>query len=141
MTMSLHPADEQSLLGAAREGDEEAFCTLVEAHRGELHAHCYRMLASPDDADDAVQEALVRAWRALPRFEGRSSVRTWLYRITTNVALDIATGRARRELPVGFGPPAAFGETPGSPRTEIAWMGPYPLFGDGAGSAELPEAR
>ncbi len=136
--MTGYPPDEQDLIRAAKEGDEEAFRALVEGRRAELHAHCYRMLASPDDADDAVQEAFVRAWRALPRFEARSSVRTWLYKITTNTALDIASGRSRRELPIGFGPSTAFGETSGDPITEIAWMGPYPDRG-GIRSTELPE--
>jgi RNA polymerase sigma-70 factor, ECF subfamily len=139
MTMDLHSSDEQELLRAAKEGDEESFRALVEGRRAELHAHCYRMLASPDDADDAVQEALVRAWKALPRFEGRSSIRTWLYKITTNTALDIASGRSRRELPIGFGPSAGFGEMPGDPITEIAWMGPYP--DRDFDSPDLPESR
>ena len=81
--------DEQWLLDSARRGDEDAYRELVEVHRAELHAHCYRMLASVPDAEDAVQDALVRAWRGLARFEGRSSVRTWLFKIATNTALDI----------------------------------------------------
>ena len=68
--------DEDALLALARDGDERAYETLIEPHRAELHAHCYRMLASVHDADDAVQEALIRAWKGLPRFEGRSSIRT-----------------------------------------------------------------
>src|ERR1700761_7382486 len=91
----------ESLLALARNGDEGAFRALVEAHRAELHAHCYRMLASYHDAEDALQETLLRAWRALPSFEG-SMVRAWLYKIATNAALDIAGRRSRRELPVSF---------------------------------------
>ena len=113
MRMELDQPGQTALLVAAREGDDRAFATLVGGRRGELHAHCYRMLASPDDADDAVQETLLRAWRSLASFEGRSSLRTWLFRIATNAALDLASRRARRELPVGFGPPAAHGGSPG----------------------------
>src|SRR5215471_20925660 len=89
---------EAARIEAARGGDEQAFSDLVEAHRAELIAHCYRMLGSYHDAEDAVQDALLRAWRALPGFEGRSSVRSWLYAIVTNTAIDIASRRARREL-------------------------------------------
>ena len=67
---------ERELLGAARGGDEEAYRRLVEPHRGELHAHCYRMMGSVHDAEDALQDALLRAWRGLPRFQGRSSLRS-----------------------------------------------------------------
>src|SRR5918998_430440 len=78
------PMTERQLLDAARAGDEDAYERLVAAHRHELHAHCYRMLGSSEDAEDALQEALLRAWRGLPRFEGRSPVRAWLYRIAPN---------------------------------------------------------
>jgi RNA polymerase sigma-70 factor (ECF subfamily) len=96
MTMSLNPTDEQRLLRSAQEGDSGAFGSLLELRRAELHAHCYRILASSEDADDAVQETLLRAWRALPRFEARSSLRTWLFKIASNAALDIAIRRTKR---------------------------------------------
>ena len=82
------------------------FHTLVETHRTELRAHCQRMLGSADDAEDAVQDALLRAWRATGRFEGRSSRRTWLYRIATNACLDVIAARGRRPPTVELGPAA-----------------------------------
>jgi Sigma-70 region 2 len=82
--------DSDALVMRARDGDADAFRALVEAHWAELHAHCYRMLASYHDAEDAFQDALLRAWQALPGFEGRSSLRAWLYKIATNAALDVA---------------------------------------------------
>src|SRR5918992_4732495 len=91
-------ADAQ-LLSAARRGDEDAYRRLVEPRRAELHAHCYRMLGSVPDAEDALQDALLRAWQGLPRFEGRSSLRSWLYRIATNACLDVFARRPKRELP------------------------------------------
>ena len=93
------------------------FDALVEAERTDIHAHCYRMLGSLHDADDALQEALLRAWRARSKFEGRSSARTWLYRIATNVCLDAIKGRSRRVLPIDFGPPIPAADAdPAAPR-------------------------
>ena len=97
-------APERELLDAARAGDEDAYRRLVEPYRCELHAHCYRMLGSVHDAEDALQEALLRAWRGLARFEGRSSVRSWLYRIATNTCLDAIARRPKRVLPIDYGP-------------------------------------
>jgi RNA polymerase sigma-70 factor, ECF subfamily len=127
-------------LVSAREGDEDAFRVLVEAHRAELHAHCYRMLASYHDAEDAVQDALVRAWRALPSFEGRSSLRAWLYKIATNAALDVARRRSQRELPVSYGSPAGYGG-PSAPLVETTWVEPYPDGELRQGVLASPEAR
>ena len=130
------------MLEAARRGDEQAFEALVERHRGELHAHCYRMLGSVQDAEDALQDALVRAWRALGRFEGRSSLRSWLYRIATNTCLDVVSRRPRRVLPLDYGPAADPHDGPVRPLLESVWIDPYPdtVFGVTDGFAS-PDAR
>ena len=91
------------MLEAARSGDEEAFGRLVDPCRGELHAHCYRMLGSVHDAEDALQDTLLRAWRGLAGFEGRSSFRSWLYTIATNACLNLIARRRNRVLPVDYG--------------------------------------
>ncbi|MGH2957747.1 MAG: RNA polymerase subunit sigma-70, partial [Solirubrobacterales bacterium] len=117
---------DQQLLETARGGDEDAFRRLVEAHRGELHAHCYRMTGSVHDAEDALQDAMLRAWRAIGNFEGRSSLRSWLYTIATNTCLDLIGRRPKRVLPVDYGPEADPHEPPGKPLVESAWVEPYP---------------
>jgi RNA polymerase sigma-70 factor (ECF subfamily) len=117
---------EGRLLQAARGGDEDAFRRLLETYRGELHAHCYRMLGSVHDAEDALQDASLRAWRFLPRFEGRSSLRSWLYRVATNTCLDVIGRRPRRVLPVDHGPPSDPRLGPGEPVVEAVWIEPYP---------------
>jgi RNA polymerase sigma-70 factor (ECF subfamily) len=117
---------EQGLLESARRGDEDAFGSLVEPHRAALQAHCYRMLGSVQDAEDAVQEALLRAWRGLARFEGRSSLRSWLYRIATNVCLNAIERRPKRVLPVDYGPAADPHDAPEEPLVESVWVEPFP---------------
>jgi RNA polymerase sigma-70 factor (ECF subfamily) len=117
---------EQELLEAARGGDEGAFAGLVEPYRRELHAHCYRMLGSVHDADDSLQDALLRAWRSLARFEGRSSLRAWLYRIATNTSLDMIEKRPKRVLPIDYSPAADPHGGPGEPVIESVWVEPYP---------------
>ncbi|MBA2240597.1 MAG: sigma-70 family RNA polymerase sigma factor [Solirubrobacterales bacterium] len=115
------------LLNAARRGDETAFGALVDPRRPELHAHCYRMLGSLDDAEDALQEALLRAWRGLPRFEGRSSLRSWLYRIATNACLTLIEKRPKRVLPIDYGPSSIDPhDAVREPPTESVWIEPYP---------------
>jgi RNA polymerase sigma-70 factor, ECF subfamily len=119
-------AAERELLEAARAGDEQAYRRLVEPHRGELHAHCYRMLGSVHDAEDALQDVLLRAWRGLPKFEGRSSVRSWLYTIATNASLNMIARRPKRVLPIDYGPAADPHDGPGEPLVESVWVEPYP---------------
>src|SRR5438128_5062209 len=121
MTPATKPAaaPPPELLEAARRGDELAYGQLVSPHRAELHAHCYRMLGSVPDAEDALQEALLRAWRGLPRFEGRSSVRSWLYAIATNVCLRAIERRPKRVLPIDYGPAAHSHGTLAEPLAEF----------------------
>src|ERR1017187_8014818 len=117
---------EQTLLAAVRAGDQQAYGRLVEPYRTELHAHCYRMLGSVHDAEDALQDALLRAWKGLSRFEGRSSLRSWLYTIATNSCLDQIARRPKRGLPIDYGPPTDPHVGPGEPLVESVWIEPYP---------------
>lgn len=103
----------------------EASVTHLEAHRAALTGHCYRMLGSAVDADDAVQETMVRAWRSLTRFDGRSSLRTWLYRVATNVCLDALSSRSRRERPMEAGPRGTVDDTLET-RARTHWLEPIP---------------
>src|ERR687887_152002 len=120
----MHSPD--AFLDAARAGDQDAYRDLVEPHRAELHAHCYRMLGSVHDAEDALQEALLRSWRGLARFEGRSSLRSWLYTIATNPCLNLIARRPKRVLPIDYGPPTDPHDGPGEPLVESVWVEPYP---------------
>ncbi|MDR2987526.1 MAG: sigma-70 family RNA polymerase sigma factor, partial [Nocardiopsaceae bacterium] len=123
MTLESRSRDrERALVELASGGDESAFAELVEAHRGELIAHCYRMLGSFQDAEDAVQDGYLRAWRAIRGFAGRSSVRSWLYSIVTNTAIDIAKRRAKRELSAAHAPAAASGTVPGNMLDGPVWL-------------------
>ncbi|GAA1749393.1 sigma-70 family RNA polymerase sigma factor [Aeromicrobium alkaliterrae] len=129
MARTFSPAsstDDASDLQQARSGDHGAFSRLVGPLSPELRAHCYRMLGSFDDAEDALQDTLVRAWRAIGRFEGRSSVRTWLYSIATRVCLDGRSARARRALPMDLGPSSAHAVLESAPAVDTAWLGPMP---------------
>ena len=120
--------------------DDAAFSRLVAPLQRELHAHCYRMLGSVHDADDALQDALLRAWRGLAHFEGRSSVRTWLYTVATRACLDQVRSRGKRALPMDLGPASGRAALDNAPRTDVAWLGPYPDADLADGTAD-PQAR
>jgi RNA polymerase sigma-70 factor (ECF subfamily) len=133
------------VVAAARAGDEAAFARLVERHRRELTVHCYRMVGSVEEAEDLVQETFLRAWRHIGGFEGRSTLRAWLYRIATNACLDALDGRARRVLPQDVEP----GTTdPGTgmadmvARFDLPWLQPLPdrLWEPAADRDEEPDA-
>ena len=134
--------NERELLDAAGRGNEDAYGRLVAPYRAQLHAHCYRMLGSVPDAEDALQEALLRAWRGLPRFEGRSSFRSWLYTIATNACLKAIERRPTRVLPIDYGPATDPHDAPAGPLVESVWVEPYPdeKLGLEEGFA-VPEAR
>jgi RNA polymerase sigma-70 factor (ECF subfamily) len=127
--MSVGTKSESALLKAAQDGDEAAFAHLVEPYRGELNAHCYRMLGSLQDAEDTLQETMLRAWRGLDRFEGRSSLRSWLYTIATNTSLNAIEKRPKRVHPVDYGPRTRADpntEPTATPIVEQVWIEPYP---------------
>ena len=131
--------DERVLLQRARAGDEEGFRQLTEPYRREIQVHCYRMLGSLTDAEDTLQETMLAAWRGLPGFQERSSVRSWLYRIATNQCLNAlrAASRSPAEPVPPFSPPEP------TRRGEITWLQPYPddLLEGIADGAPGPEAR
>jgi RNA polymerase sigma-70 factor, ECF subfamily len=131
---------ERQRLEAARAGDESAFQGLVDPYRGELQAHCYRMLGSVHDAEDALQDALLRAWKGLSRFEGRSSLRSWLYTIATNASLTAIERRPKRVLPIDYGPSVdAHGDGLGLPPGESVWIEPF--AGELEDGFAAPDAR
>ena len=105
---------------------EPDFLSQADPYRRELLAHCYRMLGSVHDAEDLVQETMLRAWRAYDRFEGRSTVRTWLYRIATSACLTALESKGRRPLPTGLGGPSETGGQPLEIRDEVPWLEPMP---------------
>ena len=122
----------------------EEFTSRTGQFRGELLAHCYRMLGSAEEAEDLVQETYLRAWRSFGGFEGRSSVRTWLYRIATNVCLTAIERRGRRPLPSGLGAPAEDTDAPVAATTEVPWLQPLPdplLAGERADPATVAVSR
>src|SRR5438270_10753545 len=118
----------------------EDFARLADPFRPELLAHCYRMLGSVHDAEDQVQETMIRAWRSYGDFEGRSSLRTWLYRIATNACLRALENSGRRPLPSGLGGPGEYPDAPlAAARPEVPWLQPIPDALVSAGSADPAE--
>jgi RNA polymerase sigma-70 factor (ECF subfamily) len=123
---------------------DEDFVRQTDPMRRELLAHCYRLLGSVHDAEDLVQETYLRAWRSYDRFEGKSSLRTWLYRIATNACLTALESRGRRPLPTGLGAPSADPGDPLMERSEVAWLEPVPdamLGGPGDDPASIAASR
>ena len=133
---------DERLVAAATKGDPAAFSALAERHRRELQVHAYRMLGSLEDAQDAVQDALLRAWRSRATYDGRSTFRAWLYRITTNACLRILERRPRRLVPYETGPAAEVGARPEAP-ADLPWLQPYPdlLIDEGAEPGDAVVAR
>jgi len=117
---------ERALLDAARSGDQDAYAGLIEPHRSALHAHCYRMLGSLHDAEDALQETLFRAWKGLSGFDGGRPIRPWLFKIATNVCLDAIAKRPKRVLPSDRGASSVPEAGPGKAFVENIWLEPYP---------------
>ena len=141
-SQELLPEQERKLIALARNGDEQAFRELVEPYRDRLQAHGYRMLGSLQDAEDALQDTLLRAWRGLSGFQEGRSLRPWLYRIATNVCHDLLGKRSSRVLPPDAGPPAAPAAGPGDALESAPWLDPFPddVIGVQDGYAS-PEAR
>lgn len=143
-TRARNPQPEPEALAAAQRGERRAFDELVEGYRAALHAHCYRLLGSASDADDALQEALLGAWQGIGGFAGKSSLRSWLYAIATHAALRVAEKRPRRVVPLEQFSPADPRAEVGPSQTEIPWLEPYPeprYLLTGAALAPTPEAR
>src|SRR3954467_3518178 len=122
---------------------ESATSDALEQSRRELTGYCYRMLGSAFDAEDAVQETMVRAWRGLERFEGRAALKSWLYRIATNVCLDVLNGKERRIRPLELGRPGGL-DSPLTTRPETSWLEPIPdaqVLSSAGDPAQLAEER
>ena len=138
---SMIEVDETTCLDAARLGDQDAFQRLTDPYQRELLVHCYRILGSFEDAEDVLQETLLRAWHRLDSFEGRASLRAWLYKIATNASLDALDSRRRRVMPTAIHTPANPGDPLPEPVNEFLWLEPLPdTLLDGRPTIN-PEAR
>jgi len=138
----IEPQQEDSRLVAAKSGDKDQFSELTESYRRELQIHCYRILGSLQEADDLVQETFLRAWRRLDTYQGRASLRAWLYKIATNACLDVLDQRrSRRMLPMDGYPASDPKATIDPPASEIYWLEPFPDEWLGDQTAANPEAR
>jgi RNA polymerase sigma-70 factor (ECF subfamily) len=135
------PPETAADLTRARAGDGPAFERLVAPHRRELLVHLYRMTGSWPEAEDLLQESLVRAWRGLAGFEGRASLRRWLYRVATNTCLNAVGRRRPRVLPTDMGPAASLGEAPAGPLFDPVWLDPCPEIAWMAAPPAGPGAR
>src|ERR1700735_3183060 len=133
------PADPGDLLARAVAGDDTAFAGLVRRYERPVFRHCYRMLGSGPDAEDAVQDTLERAWRRLPTYDGSGPLGAWLHKIATNVCLDTLRSSRARRSPSGYGPPVAAGSVPGPPDVEATWVEPV-SDADLGGGADPQEA-
>jgi len=120
------PTQDDAIAAAVRAGDQAEFGALAERYRRQLHLHCYRMVGSFEDAEDLVQETLLRAWRSRDGFEGRATFKTWLFRIATNVCLNALERAPRRVLPPDVAPSTADPGAQPRPAPEIRWLEPYP---------------
>jgi RNA polymerase sigma-70 factor, ECF subfamily len=125
-------ADDDAAIARAIRGDEGAFGEAVALHERPIFRHCYRMLGAGPDAEDALQDTLVRAWRRLETYDASGSFGAWLYRIATNVCLDVLRSRNRRVDPVTLGPPSDTDKMPGAPDTEVEWVEPITSAGPSA---------
>lgn len=135
MTPAGSPEVDAAIVAAFRRGDDDAFGRISRNHFRELHIHCYRMVGSFDEAEDLVQDTLLRAWRNRDSYEGRASIRAWLYRIATNTCIDSIRRRAPRSAPI---------DDSGVPRySQFPWLQPYPdaLLGTTGGNDDQPDAR
>ena len=132
------------MMDPAAEAGPKELEPLLEAHRAELTGYAYRMLGSAFEAEDAVQETMLRAWRSFEGFEGRAALRSWLYRIATNVCLDMLTARERRARPMDLGPAQSASSPLGEPLPEVTWIEPIPdgrIVPEAGDPAELAESR
>jgi RNA polymerase sigma-70 factor (ECF subfamily) len=118
--------EDATVLTAVRSGDESTFGAITERYRRQLHVHCYRMTGSVDDAEDLVQETMLRAWRSRASFEGRSSFRNWLYRIATNACLNALERSPRRVTAPDVAPATEDPRSKPKWATELPWLQPYP---------------